>query len=60
MVHITVCGECKHCKPTSAGGCDCRCEARSEEGITHEVSRDDDTRYYGDYGEPCEFFRMSR
>lgn len=50
------CGKCQHCIPMDVCGGDCKCEARSD-GITFEVSQDDDIRYYGEQNnEPCEFF----
>lgn len=51
------CGKCKHCTPLNICGGDCRCEAKSTDDLTFEVSQDDDISFYGDVdGQPCPDF----
>ena len=51
------CGKCKHCTPLNVCGGDCECRAKSTDGLTFEVSQDDDIRFYGDQdGQPCSDF----
>lgn len=43
------CGKCKYCVENNICNGDCLCKARNI-----EVSADDDTRFYGGNGKPCE------
>lgn len=51
------CGECVYCVQNNVCDGDCKCNARSTDGITFDVSQEDDTRTYGSSdGASCEFF----
>ena len=51
------CGECVYCVQNNVCDGDCKCNARSTDGITFDVSQEDDTRTYGSSdGANCEFF----
>jgi len=51
------CGNCKYCEQMDVCGCDCKCNAKSTDEITFEVSQDDEITFYGEQNnEPCENF----
>lgn len=51
------CGECVYCVQNNVCDGDCKCNARSTDGIAFDVSQEDDTRTYGSSdGTDCEFF----
>lgn len=51
------CGECVYCVQNNVCDGDCKCNARSTDGVAFDVSQEDDTRTYGSSdGANCEFF----
>lgn len=51
------CGECVYCVQNNVCDGDCKCNARSTDGVAFDVSQEDDTGTYGSSdGANCEFF----